>query len=92
MKIILTCPIIANIRDTDEENPGWAAQVTELPGCITQGGIEEPGKMVEDAMRGWIGSAFKGERTNRPSAVHPVKFEQLLAAEKKGKYAAKKIN
>lgn len=48
------------IRDEDEENPGWAARVIELPGCITQGDtFEELGEMIEDAMRGWIGIALE---------------------------------
>ena len=41
--------------DSDEENPGWVAQVTELPGCITQADtFEELGEMVKDAMRSWL--------------------------------------
>lgn len=48
------------IRDNDEENPGWAARVVELPGCITQGDtFEELGEMVKDAMRGWIEIALE---------------------------------
>ncbi|MCI0550601.1 MAG: type II toxin-antitoxin system HicB family antitoxin [Anaerolineae bacterium] len=48
------------IRDDDKENPGWAARVVELPGCITQGEtFEELGEMIEDAMRGWIGIALE---------------------------------
>lgn len=48
------------IYDDDEENPGWAARVRELPGCITQGDtFEELGEMIEDAMRGWISVALE---------------------------------
>ncbi|MBI5840646.1 MAG: toxin-antitoxin system HicB family antitoxin [Chloroflexi bacterium] len=47
-------------RDDDEENPGFAARVVELPGCITQGDtFEELGEMIDDAMRGWITVALK---------------------------------
>lgn len=48
------------VHDNDEENPGWAARVVELPGCITQGDtFEELGEMVKDAIRGWIEVALK---------------------------------
>lgn len=48
------------IRDDDEENPGWAACVHEMPGCITQGDtFEELGEMIDDAMRGWIEVALE---------------------------------
>jgi antitoxin HicB len=48
------------IRDNNEENPGWVVRVVELPGCITQGDtFEELGEMIEDAMRGWIGTALE---------------------------------
>ena len=51
---------IEAIYDNDEENPGWAARVVELPGCITQGDtFQELGEMIEDAMRGWIGVALE---------------------------------
>ena len=48
------------IRDDDKENPGYAARVVELPGCITQGDtFEELGEMIEDAMRSWIEVALR---------------------------------
>lgn len=48
------------IRDDDEVNPGWAARVHEMPGCITQGDtFEELGEMIDDAMRGWIEVALE---------------------------------
>ena len=48
------------IRDNEPENPGWAARVVELPGCITQGDtFEELEAMVEDAMRLWIETALE---------------------------------
>lgn len=48
------------IRDDDKENPGYAARVVELAGCITQGDtFEELGVMIEDAMRSWIEVALK---------------------------------
>lgn len=43
----------------DNENPGWVAEVAELPGCFTQADtFEELGEMVEDAMRGWLSVAL----------------------------------
>ena len=46
--------------DSDEENPGWGAQVAELPGCMTQAdSFEELGEMVKDAMRGWLEVALE---------------------------------
>jgi antitoxin HicB len=59
------------IRDDDEENPGWVARIIELPGCITQGDtFEELGEMIEDAMRGWIGTALEdGQEIPEPRPV-----------------------
>jgi antitoxin HicB len=48
------------IRETDPDEPGWAARVVELPGCITQGDdFIELGEMVQDAMRAWIEMALE---------------------------------
>ncbi len=45
--------------DADAENPGWVAQVAELPGCLTQADtFEELGAMVQDAMRRWFEAAL----------------------------------
>ncbi len=45
--------------DADAENPGWVAQVAELPGCLTQTDtFEELGAMVQDAMRSWFEAAL----------------------------------
>jgi antitoxin HicB len=45
--------------DADAENPGWVAQVAELPGCLTQADtFEELGAMVQDAMRNWFEAAL----------------------------------
>ncbi len=45
--------------DNDPENPGWVAQVAELPGCLTQADtFEELGAMVQDAMRSWFEAAL----------------------------------
>ena len=47
-------------RDSNKEDPGWAARVAELPGCITQADtFEELGEMIEDAMRGWLTVALE---------------------------------
>ncbi len=44
--------------DGDAENPGWVAQVVELPGRLTQAdSFEELGLMVQDAMRNWLTAA-----------------------------------
>ncbi len=46
--------------DNDEENPGWVAQVVELPGCFTQADtFEELGEMVQDAMRSWLETSLE---------------------------------
>lgn len=48
------------VRDDDRDNPGYAARVIELAGCITQGDtFEELGEMIEDAMCSWIEVALK---------------------------------
>lgn len=48
------------LRETDAENPGWAARVVELPGCLTQGDtFEELGEMIQDAMRAWLEAALE---------------------------------
>lgn len=66
------------VRDNDESNPGWAARVVELPGCITQGDtFEELGEMIEDAMRGWIEIALEEDITipePRPQEEFSGKF------------------
>jgi antitoxin HicB len=42
-------------RDSNKDDPGWAARVVELPGCLTQADtFAELGEMIEDAMRGWL--------------------------------------
>ena len=47
-------------RDDDIDNPGWAACVVELNGCITQADtFEELGSMIEEAMRLWIEVAME---------------------------------
>lgn len=47
-------------RDNNPENPGWVAQVVELPGCFTQADtFEELEGMIEDAMRSWITTALE---------------------------------
>ena len=51
---------IEMIRDTDPDNPGWVAQVRELPGCITQAdNFAELEEMIRDAMRGWFEIAIQ---------------------------------
>lgn len=46
---------IKTVYDNDPENPGWVAQVAELPGCLTQADtFEELGAMIQDAMRNWL--------------------------------------
>jgi antitoxin HicB len=48
------------VYDNDEENPGWVAQVVELPGCLTQADtFEELGEMLKDAMRNWLQAALE---------------------------------
>jgi antitoxin HicB len=48
------------IRDNNKDDPGWVARVKELPGCMTQGDtFEELGKMVADALRGWLEIALE---------------------------------
>ena len=48
------------IRDMDPEDPGWVAQVRELPGCITQADtFEDLDEMIQDAMRGWLEVAIQ---------------------------------
>ncbi len=48
------------IRDSTPEDPGWVARVVELPGCMTQADtFDELGEMIEDAMRGWIGTSLE---------------------------------
>jgi len=47
------------VYDNDPENPGWVAQIAELPGCLTQADtFEELGAMVQDAMRSWLTAAL----------------------------------
>jgi len=47
-------------RDDDIDNPGWAARVVELNGCITQADtFEKLGSMIEEAMRLWIEVAME---------------------------------
>jgi antitoxin HicB len=48
------------LRETDADDPGWAARVVELPGCLTQGDtFEELGEMIRDAMRAWLETALE---------------------------------
>ena len=48
------------VYDNNEENPGWVAQVVELPGCLTQAEtFEELGEMIKDAMRNWLQVALE---------------------------------
>lgn len=58
------------IYDDDPENPGWVAQVAELPGCLTQAdSFEELGAMVQDAMRAWLTTALEmGRPIPEPAA------------------------
>jgi antitoxin HicB len=51
---------IEAVRDNSGSSHGWFARVIELPGCMTQADSwEELGTMVEDAMRGWIGTCLE---------------------------------
>jgi len=52
------------VRDEDDEgNTGWVAEVTELPGCLSQGATpEEAIERVLDAMAGWISVALEDGR------------------------------
>jgi antitoxin HicB len=57
MKLPYTIKVV---YDNDNENPGWVAEVAELPGCFTQADtFEELGEMIEDAMRGWLKVALE---------------------------------
>ncbi|MGC1377791.1 MAG: type II toxin-antitoxin system HicB family antitoxin [Anaerolineales bacterium] len=57
MKLPYTIKVV---HDNNNEDPGWVAQVAELPGCLTQADtFEELGEMIEDAMRGWLTVALK---------------------------------
>jgi len=48
------------LRETDANNPGWAARVVELPGCLTQADtFAELGEMICDAMRAWLETALE---------------------------------
>ena len=48
------------LRETDADNPGWAARVVELPGCLTQADtFAELGEMIRDAMRAWLETALE---------------------------------
>lgn len=55
---------IVLIPDQDEEGrSGWVAEVSELPGCISQG--ETPAEAVtkvRDAMEGWLSVALQDNR------------------------------
>ena len=56
MKLPYTIKVV---YDNDDENPGWVAEIAELPGCFTQADtFEELGEMVGDAMRGWLSVAL----------------------------------
>jgi antitoxin HicB len=65
-------------RDSNKDDPGWAARVVELPGCITQADtFEELGEMIEDAMRGWLTVALEEGLVipePHPTETHSGKF------------------
>ena len=47
-------------QDHSKDNPGWVANVKELPGCITQADtFEELEEMIKDSMRSWIEVALE---------------------------------
>jgi antitoxin HicB len=52
---------ISLIHDVDDEgNAGWVAEVTELPGCLSQGSTpDEAVERVREAMGDWISAALK---------------------------------
>jgi antitoxin HicB len=51
------------IFDASGEEPGWFAQVAELPGCMTQANsFEAAGTEIREAMRGWIELALEDGR------------------------------
>lgn len=67
--------------DNDPENPGWVAQVAELPGCLTQADtFEELGAMVQDAMRNWLAAAL--------ALGHPIP-EPVTDEEYSGKFVVR---
>jgi predicted RNase H-like HicB family nuclease len=49
------------VADQDEDgNAGWVAEISELPGCISQGATpDEAVRKVRDAMGGWLAVALE---------------------------------
>jgi antitoxin HicB len=84
--------------DASRDNPGWVAQVVELPGCLTQGDtFEELEAMITEAMRAWIETALEDGQpipSPRPAENYSGRFvtrvprslhrELALAAEREG--------
>jgi predicted RNase H-like HicB family nuclease len=66
---------IVLVSDEDEEgNAGWVAEVSELPGCMSQGATpDEAIDHIRDAMEGWISVALEDGR-DIPEPVEPTRF------------------
>lgn len=48
---------------TREDETTWFARVAELPGCMTEAdSLEEAGRMIQDAMTGWLELALNDGR------------------------------
>lgn len=63
---------------------GYAAEIPDLPGCITQGEtLQECAEMIEDAKRCWIDDALdRGEPVPEPASDEKYGGRILLRAPK----------
>ena len=67
------------IKDTSDNNPGWIAEVAELPGCFTQADtFAELEVMIYRVMRSWM------EATLETGLTIPLPYREPERAAQRG--------